>query len=120
MYSDRGNATVTGVVETVVALPCRVMGAVASVMSGEVLLPRWSGVRRPSLDGVGQNGACVRGPGGSGESEVMPEALMIIISMFFRVFCCSDLGISYYGTQHNDYIIRALHDSSFISLYVSL
>ena len=72
MYSDRGKAAVTRVVETVVALPCRVMGAVASVMSGEVLLPRWSGVRRP----------------------------MIIISMFLRVFCCSDLGIPYYGTQH--------------------
>ena len=54
MYSDRGKATVTGVVETVVALPCRVMGAVASVMSREVSLPRWSGVRRPSLGGIGE------------------------------------------------------------------
>ena len=24
---------------------------------------------------------------------------MIVISMFLRVFCCSDLGIPYYGTQ---------------------
>ena len=60
MYSDRGKAAVTRVVETVVALPCRVMGAVASVMSGEVLLPRWSGVRDPER---------------SGESELASEAL---------------------------------------------
>ena len=75
MYCDRGKATVTGVVETVVALPCRIMGAVASVMSEEVLLLRWSGVRRPSLDGVGRNGACVRDPERSGESELASEAL---------------------------------------------
>ena len=81
MYSDRGKATVTGVVETVVALPCRVMGAVASVMSGEVLLPRWSGVRRPSLDGVGRVGTCVRGPEGSGESELAFFVALIWVSL---------------------------------------
>ena len=102
MYSDRGKATVTGVVETVVALPCRVMGAVASVTSGEVLLTRWSGVRRPGVRGpegsgepelaseaprgrasrnwrprprgVGRVGTCVRGSEGSGESELASEA----------------------------------------------
>jgi hypothetical protein len=81
MYSDRGKATVTGVVGTVIALHCGGMEAVASVMSWvrapavEVLLPRRSGVRRPSLDGVGRAGNCVRGPGGSGESELTSEAL---------------------------------------------
>ena len=64
-----------GAVETVVALPCRVMGAVASVTSGEILLTRWSGVRRPSLDGIGRVGTGVRGPEGSGESELASEAL---------------------------------------------
>ena len=41
----------------------------------EVLLPRRSGVRRPSLDGVGRAGNCVRGPEGSDESELASEAL---------------------------------------------
>jgi hypothetical protein len=75
MYSDRGKATLIGAVETVVALPCRVMGAVASVTSGEVLLTRWSGVWRLSLDGIGRVGTGVRGPVGSGESELASEAL---------------------------------------------
>ena len=50
----------------------------------EVLLPRWTGVRRPSPDGVGRVGTYVRGPDGSGESELASEALRGRVSRNLR------------------------------------
>ena len=78
MYSDRGKGTMTRVVGIVIALPYRGMEAVASVMSwvrapcGGSLAAQAEWVRRPSLDGVGRVGLCVRGPEGSGESNLRP------------------------------------------------
>ena len=54
---------------------------------------------RPRPWGVGRVGTCVRGPERSGESELASEALRVVVSMFFCVLYCSDLGIPYYGTQ---------------------
>ena len=90
MYSDGGKATVTGAVETVVALPCRVMGAVASIMSR---------VRAPcggSLSTQAEWGPAPE-PGRGRASRKL--RLMIVVSTFLCVFYCSDLGIPYYGTQ---------------------
>ena len=103
-HSEKGDAAVPRVVGIVVALSCRGMEAIVSVMSW-VRAPCGGSLAaqaewRPSLDGVGRVGTCVRDPGGSGESELASEALRVVVSMFFFcVFHCSDLGIPYYGTQ---------------------
>jgi len=73
LHSERGKATVAGVVGIVATMPCRSMGVTASVTSwirvpcvGSLALwwgLEWGGVWRPSPRGVGRAGAYFRGQG---------------------------------------------------------
>jgi len=93
-HSERGKAAVPRVVGTVATLPCCDMGVIALVSSwvrapcgrGLAILvdrdpapePRRGRVSRrlrPRPWGIGRVGTCVRGPEGSGESELASEAL---------------------------------------------
>ena len=71
LHSERGKATVAGVVGTVTAMPCRGMGITASVMSRVrppcvgSLAPRW---------GLGRGGVGARAQEGPSEAELAPEA----------------------------------------------
>jgi len=62
------------------------VGSGESELASEALRGRTSRNLRPRPWGVGRVGTCVRGPEGSAESELASEALMIVISMFLRVF----------------------------------
>jgi len=71
LHSERGKATVAGVVGIVATMPCRGMGVTASVTScvrapcvGSLAL-RW---------GLGRGGVGTRAQEGSGEAELAPEA----------------------------------------------
>ena len=71
LHSERGKATVVGVVGTVAAMPYRSMGITAYVMSRVrsscvgSLVPR---------SGLGRGGVGARAQEGSGEAELAPEA----------------------------------------------
>ena len=71
LHSERGKATVAGVVGTVAAMPCHSTGITAHVKSRVwsscvgSLAPRW-GLRRGSVGSRAQEG--------SGEAELAPEA----------------------------------------------
>ena len=111
LHSERGKATVAGVIGTVAAMPCHGMGITASVMSRVrppcvgSLAPRW---------GLGRGGVGARAQVGSGEAELALEAkgvgrggtcaralaiLGVLLYLLFCDFYFSDLGISFYGTQ---------------------
>ena len=71
LHSERGKATVAGVVRTVAAMPCRSMGITAHVMSRVwsscigSLAPTW---------GLGRGSVGARAQEGLGEAELAPEA----------------------------------------------
>jgi len=81
LHSHRGKATVTRVAGIVASMPCCDMGVTAPVTSwvraacvGSLALDRAKWHWRPSPRGVGRDGTRVRGPEGSGKTELAPEA----------------------------------------------
>ena len=121
LHSERGKATVAGVVGIVASMPCCGTGVTAPVTSwvrtscagslvpGARVKRRWRptprGVGRGGTcargqRGVGRGGNCARGQGGSGEPVLAPEPWeSCMVCFVFCDFYCSDLGIPFYGTQ---------------------